>query len=158
AWEGSPIPSSSKRSLRPNRGERPFTRSIQVLRTEKEPATSGLAEGSLGARCWPVLLIVALTVAAYSNSFSGPFILDDIYSIVETPSIRRLWPLWPIFSPPPSSLTVVGRPLPNFTLAVNYAFGGLEMVGDYHAVNLIIHILAALTLYGVIRRTLLLPR
>ena len=56
-------------------------------------------------------------------------------------------------SPPPIGLTVSGRPLLNLTLAVNYALGGLNPWG-YHAINLAIHILAALTLFGVLRRTL----
>jgi len=43
------------------------------------------------------------------------------------------------------------------TLAVNYALGGLEVWG-YHAVNLLIHLLAALTLYGLLRRTFLSDR
>ena len=39
-------------------------------------------------------LIVAAAAAAYSNSFSGPFIFDDLGSIPENPSIRQLWPPW----------------------------------------------------------------
>ena len=49
------------------------------------------------------------------------------------------------------------RPLVGFTLAVNYAIGGLEPWG-YHAVNLAVHILAALVLFGLVRRTLPNPR
>ena len=44
----------------------------------------------------------------------------------------------------------------NLSLAVNYAMGGMAP-WSYHAVNLAIHILAALLLLGVIRRTLTLP-
>ena len=44
----------------------------------------------------------------------------------------------------------------NFSLAVNYALGGYDVWG-YHALNLAIHILAGLTLYGIVRRTLLSP-
>ena len=51
---------------------------------------------------------------------------------------------------------MVGRPVPNLSLAVNYAIGGLNVEG-YHVVNLAIHILAALALFGLVRRTLLLP-
>ena len=38
-------------------------------------------------------LIVAATVAAFSNSFAGPFVFDDTASIPENPAIRHLWPL-----------------------------------------------------------------
>ena len=101
-------------------------------------------------------LIVAAGLAAYHNSFQGPFILDDVPSIVENPQIRHLWPIWDALSPSARSL-VGGRPIVNFSLAVNYALGGLAPRG-YHALNLTVHILAALTLFGFVRRTLLQPR
>ena len=44
----------------------------------------------------------------------------------------------------------------NFSLAVNYAIGGLNVRG-YHATNLAIHLAAALLLFGLLRRTFLLP-
>ncbi|HXA79862.1 MAG TPA: tetratricopeptide repeat protein [Opitutaceae bacterium] len=49
---------------------------------------------------------------------------------------------------------MAGRPIVNLSLAVNYAFGGLDPWG-YHALNLAIHMLAGLVLFGVVRRTLL---
>jgi tetratricopeptide (TPR) repeat protein len=44
----------------------------------------------------------------------------------------------------------------NLSLAINYALGGTGVWG-YHAFNLVVHILAALTLFGVVRRTLARP-
>ncbi len=44
----------------------------------------------------------------------------------------------------------------NLSYALNYAWGGLVPWG-YHAFNLAVHILAGLTLFGVVRRTLLRP-
>jgi len=114
------------------------------------------SERSIWRRWLPPIVIVILAVAAYSDSFSGPFIFDDEPSIVENPTIRRLWPIGPVLNPPAFSLTVVGRPLANLTLALNYAWGGLS-VGGYHVLNLVVHILAGLTLYGIVRRTLSLP-
>jgi tetratricopeptide (TPR) repeat protein len=91
-------------------------------------------------------------LAAYSNGFTAPFVFDDEPSILGNPSIRSLWPLWgPLL--PPGDMTVSGRPLVNLTLAVNYAFGKLDVRG-YHAVNVLIHALAALALFGIVRRTL----
>ena len=58
-----------------------------------------------------------------------------------------------MFSPPPGTAGAVGRPFVNFTFALNYAWGGLDVSG-YHAVNLFIHALAGLTLFGLVRRTL----
>ena len=101
-------------------------------------------------------LIVAATVAAYSDSFGGEMVFDDGKSIEDNPTIRRLWPLWRPLCPPAHGETVTDRPLLNLSLAVNYAFGGLDVRG-YHATNLAIHLAAALLLFGVVRRTLRLP-
>jgi tetratricopeptide (TPR) repeat protein len=101
-------------------------------------------------------LVVLAVGAAYRNSFHGPCIFDDPQSIAGNPTIRHLWPIGPVLSPPTDG-TVAGRPLVNLTLALNYALGGLDVRG-YHAVNLALHLLAALTLLGVVRRTLQSPR
>ena len=98
-------------------------------------------------------VIAAATLAAYRGSFTAPFLLDDVPGIQHNLSIRRLWPLWRVLSPPPD-LTTSGRPLVNLSLAINYALGG-PAVGGYHALNLAIHILASLALFGIVRRTLL---
>ena len=103
------------------------------------------------------LLIVAAGLWAYHNSFHGPFIFDDIPSILENPTIRHLRPVWQALEPPhKGGITVEGRPVINFSLAVNYAVDGFRVWG-YHAVNLAVHIAAGLVLFGVVRRTLLQP-
>jgi tetratricopeptide (TPR) repeat protein len=102
------------------------------------------------------LLIVLAGLAVYQDSFSGPFVLDDLPAISENPTIRQLWPLWVPLSPPSNGQTVTGRPFVNLTLAVNYAVDGFDVWG-YHAVNLAIHLLAALALFGIARRTFLQP-
>ncbi len=96
-----------------------------------------------------------VALAAYWGSFSGTFVLDDITSILGNPTIRHLWPLGPALSPPVHS-GVGGRPLVNLSYAINYALGGTTPWG-YHAFNLVVHILAGLTLYGLVRRTRLGP-
>ena len=95
-------------------------------------------------------------VLAYHNSFSGPFVFDDDAGIPQNPTIRRLWPIWTPLCPPNHGETVTGRPLLNLSFAINYAIGGLN-VWSYHAANLAIHVLAALLLFGILRRTFLLP-
>jgi tetratricopeptide (TPR) repeat protein len=111
-----------------------------------------------GAGAAAVLILVAALAAAYSNSFQGPFIFDDLLAIQENASIRRLWPLSDVLWPrPQDGRTVDGRPLVNLSLALNYAVSGLD-VWSYHAFNLAIHVLATLTLFGLVRRTLLLPK
>ena len=98
--------------------------------------------------------IIVAVAAAYSNSFSGPFIFDDIPAIQNNATIRSLRSIEVLI--PPGNLTLSRRPLANLSFAVNYAIGKLA-VRSYHAGNLLIHLLAALTLFGIVRRTLLLP-
>jgi hypothetical protein len=88
-------------------------------------------------------------LAAYSNSFGGPFVYDDIPAILENTTIRNLWDA---FLPPPGT-TTSGRPLVNLSLALNWAAGGAAVAG-YHLLNLLIHLAAGLALFGVVRRTL----
>jgi tetratricopeptide (TPR) repeat protein len=99
-----------------------------------------------------VIVLAALT--AYHNSLLGPFVFDDSSAIIENPTIRHLWSVADIFSPP-AERTVGGRPVINLSLAINYALGGTEVWG-YHAMNLAIHLLAGLVLFGIVRRTLVL--
>jgi len=99
-----------------------------------------------------VPLLLAAGFVAYHNALRGPFVLDDIRAIHQNETIRTLWPPWNILSPPVHS-PVTGRPLVNLTLALNYAIGGLNAT-SYHVFNLAIHLLAAVVLFGIIRRTL----
>src|SRR5664279_3989685 len=137
-----------------------------------QPARSMRERGDLGdksrsdhastaplPRSWKVwggsAILIGAIIAAYANSFHGPFIFDDGPSIMANPSIRHLGSPQ-VFAAPSDSVTTTGRPILNFSFAINYAIGGLTVEG-YHVVNLIIHILAALTLFGLLRRSLLLP-
>lgn len=107
-------------------------------------------------RHWRAVLILAAIAAAYANSFNGPFVLDDQASVVQNRDIRDLGRLDRVLAPLPDS-PVAGRPLVNLTFALNYAAGGLD-VTLYHAVNFAWHVACAWLLFGVIRRTLELPR
>ena len=91
---------------------------------------------------------------ANAGTFSVPFLFDDSSSVLDNASIRS-WPTLAELMSPPANGTTGGRPVLNLTFAVNYAISGLEP-WSYHAINLLIHILAALTLFGLVRRTLLL--
>ncbi len=101
------------------------------------------------------IVIVVAGVTAYWNSFPGVFLFDDLYW-VGNPNIHQLWPPAHWLHPEINAGTVGGRPVVSLSLALNYAYGGTDVWG-YHAVNLLIHILAALALFGLMRRTLLLP-
>jgi tetratricopeptide (TPR) repeat protein len=103
---------------------------------------------------WGALALVAAVGLVYANSLHAPFVFDDLLSITENPTIRRLWPLTEPLSPPSGQgLTVEGRPLLNLSLALNYAVSGTAP-WSYHLTNIAIHALATLTLFGLVRRTL----
>ncbi len=99
-------------------------------------------------------IIVLLGLAAYWNSLHDVMVFDDDYIILANPTIHNLWPISDVLSPPRTGTPVDGRPVLNLTLAVNFAIGKLDPFG-YHVFNIAIHILAALTLFGIIRRTLI---
>lgn len=98
-----------------------------------------------------VVLVVACALA-YATSLSNPFLYDDQTAIVKNTTIRTLSPVSVPLSPPRDT-PVAGRPLVNLSLAVNYAYGGLD-VTSYHVTNLALHMLVALVLFGVVRRTI----
>jgi tetratricopeptide (TPR) repeat protein len=109
-----------------------------------------------GGLWWRAALIALAGVLTYWNSLSGAFILDDQSTIVENLQIRDLWNLAKIFTPEPDT-AIAGRPLVNLSFAINYAFGGLAVRG-YHIGNIAIHIVCALVVFGIVRRTIELPR
>ncbi len=96
--------------------------------------------------------IVAGGLLAYAGSFSGAMLYDDLASIAQNPALRQLWP-WGAGGASAGGLTVSGRPVLQVSLALNHALGG-DGVWGYHAVNLAIHLLAGLVLFGLARRTI----
>ncbi len=100
-------------------------------------------------------IIILAGAVVYVNSLNAPFIFDDNTAILDNQQIRQLWPLTVPLSPQRDT-PVAGRPIVSLSLAVNYAIGELDVTG-YRVFNLAIHLLAALTLFGVVRHTLTLP-
>jgi tetratricopeptide (TPR) repeat protein len=120
------------------------------------------------------LVLTAAAGWAYATSFRGVFVLDDQFGIADNPNIKTLWPLTKAMSAPPE-LPVSARPVASLTLAINYALapedvrdvltsGGpgatperhdqyLRNVWGYHFLNLTLHVMAGLSLFGVLRRT-----
>jgi len=99
----------------------------------------------IGAYC----LVIIFALIAFHNSFSVPFIFGDRALIIDNAQLQYFG----------KSIDLTkgsfgfSNPLVILTFAVNRAFGG-EQVESYHAVNLCILVLASLTLFGVVRRTL----
>ncbi len=116
------------------------------------PSPAATTHRTIAACAAAIVLLIAL---AYANSFSGGFVYDDRTTVAENTTIRQLWPLGPVLQPPSES-GPGGRPLANLSFAVSYALSDLHPWG-YHLVNVAIHCLAALALFGVVRRTLAQP-
>jgi tetratricopeptide (TPR) repeat protein len=97
-------------------------------------------------------LLTAAIVLVYSNSLSGPFILDDADTVVHNATLHNWADLGRVFAQPRDT-PLAGRPLVAFTFALNYAAGGLDVLG-YHLTNIAIHTLCALLLFAIVRRTI----
>ncbi len=98
---------------------------------------------------WPhaAPLLVLIGLLTYSNSFTKDFVLDDINWISGHRHIGNFW----------RYMAEWDRPVIRLSIQLNYQVGGLNRPG-YHALNAAVHILAALTLWGIIRRVLRQPR
>jgi len=92
-----------------------------------------------------ISLLAVLAMLAYYNSLHGAFILDD-HRFVSDPKINE-----------PFAGSMAARPVVALTLSINYWLDGFHPRG-YHLMNLLIHWVSAITLYDLVRRTLLLPR
>jgi tetratricopeptide (TPR) repeat protein len=99
---------------------------------------------------WFPFLILTAGVIAYANSFPGPFIFDDSRVILDNPHLYTLWPPW-------RAVLVPTRWVADLSFAMNYALSGTTPA-DFRMTNVLIHIVAGWLLYGVVRRTLRLPR
>lgn len=123
-------------------------------RSEPRPNSTAAVAPRAARASAPAAAAVALlaggVLAIYHRTLTVPLLFDDQSSIAANATIRQLGAA--VFSPPVSA-GVGGRPLLNLTFALNYAFGGTEVAG-YHAVNIGIHLLAAVVLFALVRRTL----
>lgn len=85
-----------------------------------------------------LLLVLIVTLAAYSRSFTGEFQFDD-YQIVNNPAVQQADP-WELLR---WSRT---RILPFITFVLNYETSGEEPFG-YHATSFLIHVLATFAVF-----------
>lgn len=106
---------------------------------------------------WGVTLAGAVLVLAvgtvYAGTWSAPFVFDDFLAITQNPTIRDLGKMGDVLSSPLYATGATGRPVVSLSLALNYAIGGNGVRG-YHIANTLIHAVAALLLFGILRRTL----
>lgn len=119
-----------------------------------------------------LLILVAATLAAYSNSFNGPFVFDDYHNILENEYLK----IEDLSFNSLKNAAIKGpskdRWIPKISFALNYYFaekkigggyGETEIPGhgfaepdtwDYHLVNFLIHIATAICLFFLFKITL----
>src|SRR5262245_17950690 len=104
-------------------------------------------------RAWPVqVLVLAIAAAlAYGRTLDVPFYLDDFSSISENSLVYH----WSGFAALREYAPM--RVLAYASFALNYRWGGFDPRG-YHLVNLAIHFLAAVAVFGFTRQLLRAPR
>lgn len=90
----------------------------------------------------PFLLAAAVGLA-YSNSFAGVFVFDDVSKIAGNPQLTRFR----------TAVTATSRPLLQASYWLNYAVDGMRPA-VFHLFNLGIHLASVLLLFGIIRRVL----
>lgn len=109
------------------------------------------------ARLIHTLLLAAVCLGVYANSFDHAYQLDDSYTIVTNPNLRTLRNI-PRFFVDPSTYTslraqVDYRPVLQATYALNYWMGGYR-VWWWHLTSIILHFCCALGLYALCLRVL----
>jgi tetratricopeptide (TPR) repeat protein len=101
------------------------------------------------------VFVFSLTFSLYLNAINNAFQFDDVHSIVENFSLRRVTNI-PRFYTDPASFSserymAMYRPLLLTTYAINYYFGGMDVKG-FHIANNLIHALNALLLFLIAAR------
>lgn len=100
-----------------------------------------------------IFFLTILGFFVYGNSINGKFLWDDIFLVRDNPFIKHLAYFPKIFTvdigAPTGQPYGFYRPLQILTYAFNYFLGGLDVRG-YHIINIILHILVALSIFWLI--------
>ncbi len=96
------------------------------------------------------LLIIAINIALYCNTFTSAFVFDDLHTIVDTEGgegfrthLKDITNYSAIFNLHPS------RFITYFSIALNYHLGKINPFG-YHLLNIIFHVLTAQVIFFLI--------
>ncbi|MCW5890940.1 MAG: tetratricopeptide repeat protein [bacterium] len=104
---------------------------------------------------WGVPALLAIVIATtYANALHGPFVFDDWHTLERNPHLRSLANV-PRFFVDPDTTTILRenkdlRPLLVTTFALNWAVSGAD-TWSWHATSLLLHWLACVLLYRVVR-------
>jgi tetratricopeptide (TPR) repeat protein len=140
-------------------GKRKTKKGTSLTPSSRRKPDRERSKGAFRGPMRQVLVCLFLTVLVsliYSNTLDTPLVFDDVASIQSNTHIRL------------NKLTFEGvteagfesggrnRPVPYISFALNYYFQQDDVVG-YHVVNILIHIIAGILLYFLVRTTLNLP-
>src|SRR3989442_11753198 len=100
------------------------------------------------------VLLALVILAVYANGLGIGFRFDDGHALSENPAIRTLANLPRFFVDPTTSSTLPEnrdlRPVLLATFALNYALSG-EATWSWHALNLVLHWVAVLLVFRIVR-------
>jgi Flp pilus assembly protein TadD len=148
-------PSRKKRDGKPGKTPAP-------INAPAEPAPPASGPSPAAWRAAHIILIAAVAIIAYSNTFQVPFQFDDTCYIKENPMVPNLG-----YFLDPQETEVRGlpqnvllsrktRPLGYLSFALNHKVHGLDVAG-YHIANLSIHVMNAVLLYLIVILTFRTP-
>lgn len=100
------------------------------------------------------IFVAVLACVAFLNSFGGQFVFDDVHEIERNPWLEPLLPPWQAMF---TGHRLPARPLPYLSFAIDRAIWSVRPFG-YHLTNLVIHVIAAVALFDLVRLALLSPR
>ncbi len=124
----------------------PPATAIEAVSPPARVANAAAAPGSGRALGKAKVLLILAGLLAYGNAFNTQFHMDDAWM-----SAKEIADLWEFVGLMPQRALAAATLYFNNLLHEDGWFG-------YHLVNIAIHFAATLTLFGVVRRTLLLPR
>jgi Flp pilus assembly protein TadD len=108
------------------------------------PELNGSAGRQWWQHDWPVLVgIVLLGVLIYGHTLQAPWYLDDTPTILENPNIHSLAEAF--------GNLLMPRGIADLTFALNYRFGGADVLG-YHLVNIAIHLVTSCLVFLLLKR------
>src|SRR5436190_12795523 len=94
----------------------------------------------------PLILVCAVGIGTYWNSFDVPLVFDDILTIQRNAGVQ--------FGDYLNLTNIFGRSVLYFTFALNYYFGGQNVWG-YHLINLLLHLTNGILVYFIGRQLFL---
>jgi protein O-mannosyl-transferase len=99
-----------------------------------------------------VLLLPAVTVAAYIPALQAEFIFDDDTLLAANPLMRDPGGIWKFWWTTPRPETPDYWPMTSTTLWLEYQLWGLQRPWGYHLTNILLHAVGALLIWRVLVR------